>query len=149
MTAGLPESPPFCLEGLLPDGPATQHREFRTELTIYANQIIAVPGDESAAAELAALLDQAIERCASEYEEKYPGAIAEYRDYGTLSVEDGARVHGLHTSVPQGDSSVVLLAVGRDGDAVTVVRWSDMNDFDRAPVTEFQDTATAAVEGLY
>ncbi|RKN03227.1 hypothetical protein D7319_32005 [Streptomyces radicis] len=148
MTTGLPEYVPYCVEETLPDGDATRHRAFRTDLDAGAVQITVVRPDASSAAELATLLDAAIEGCATAYEEEYPSSTAEYRDYGTLAVEDGARVHGLHIAQDYGAMDIDLFAVGRDGDTVTFVQWGRLGDFTNAPVADFQDTATTAVDRL-
>ncbi|WP_326796317.1 hypothetical protein OG946_13310 [Streptomyces sp. NBC_01808] len=149
VTTGFPEhGGPSWLEETLAEGDVPQRREFRTELDAGATQYTVVQPDESAAADLATRLDEAIERYANEYEEQQPASTAEYRDYGTIHVGDGARVQGLHTRQDHGANDVSLYAVGRDGDTVTVVRWGKMGDFTSAPVADFQDTATTAVDRL-
>ena len=69
--------------------------------------------------------------------------------YGSLPVEEGARVHGLHTATSWGATDIHLLSVGRDGRTVTVVSWGQMGDFDDAPVAAFRKTTTKAVAKLY
>ena len=49
-----------------------------------------------------------------------PDIEAEYRDYGTLPVEEGAHVHGVHSRASWGAMGTRLLSVGRDGRTVTV-----------------------------
>lgn len=149
VTTGFPEhGGPSWLEEALTDGDAPQRREFRTDLDASATQYAVVQPDESAAADLAARIDEAIERYANGYEEEQPGSTAEHQDFGPLDVGDGARVQGLHTSQDHGANDVSLFAVGRDGDTVTVIRWGRMGDFTTAPVADFQDTATTAVDRL-
>jgi hypothetical protein len=78
-----------------------------------------------------------------------PDIEAEYRDYGTLPVEEGAHVHGVHSRASWGAMDIRLLSVGRDGRMVTVVDWGQMGDFEDAPVKAFKKTTTAAVNKLH
>ncbi|MBW8816685.1 MAG: hypothetical protein JF598_00270, partial [Streptomyces sp.] len=74
---------------------------------------------------------------------------ATYKDYGKVAVEEGARVHGLHTEQSYGATDIRLLSVGRDDRTVTVVEWSQMGDFGDAPVKAFKKTTATAVNKLH
>ena len=106
-------------------------------------------GSEAKAKALATRLNKEIRSCAKRIEQSDPEIEAEYKDYGTLSVEEGAHVHGLHTETNYGAIDISLLSVGRDGRTVTVVDWGQMGDFSDAPVAAFKKTTTTAVKKLY
>lgn len=147
--SGLPEHPPFCYGEELPGGSNTRYREFWTELDTNARQFIIVTRNVEAAKDLTARLNQAIRQCAADTESQYPDINASYKDYGKLSVEEGARVHGVHTAADWGPTDINLFGVGRDGRTVTVFRWGQMGDFGDAPVSAFKKTTTTAVNRLY
>ncbi|WP_030900227.1 MULTISPECIES: hypothetical protein [unclassified Streptomyces] len=149
VTDGFPGELGSCLgaEGL--PGYDYRHRQFRTDLDTGAVQVTVVTGSAAQAKALAARLDDEIRTCADRLEESYPDVEAEGRDYGTLPVEEGARVRGLHTETSWGATDIALLSVGRDGRTVTVVRWGQMGDFGDAPVAAFKTTTTTAVNKLY
>ncbi|MFF7852925.1 hypothetical protein [Streptomyces sp. NPDC007904] len=126
-----------------------RHRVFHTDLDTGAVQVTVVTGSAAKGKALAALLDEEIGSCADRIEQSDPDIEAEGRSYGSLPVEEGARVHGLHTATSWGATDVHLLSVGRDGRTVTVVGWGQMGDFDDAPVGAFKKTTTRAVEKLY
>ncbi|MEU6547618.1 hypothetical protein [Streptomyces sp. NPDC046859] len=144
---GVPEELGFCFgEALLAYD--IRHRDFRTDLDTNAQQIVVVVGDDAKAKALARRLDQEVRRCALRADAD-PEIEAEYRTYGTLPVEEGARVHGVHTRAAWGATDIGLTSVGRDGGTVTVVRWGQMGDFSDAPVKAFRKTTTTAVGKLY
>ncbi|TQL19270.1 hypothetical protein [Streptomyces sp. SLBN-134] len=145
---GFPVELAFCLgEGV----PAYdyRHRVFHTELDTGAVQVTVVTGSAAKGKALAALLDEEIRGCAARIERTDPDTEAEGRYYGSLPVEEGAEVHGLHTETSWGATDVHLLSVGRDGRTVTVVGWGQMGDFGDAPVSAFKKTTRKAVEKLY
>ncbi|MGK5631689.1 hypothetical protein [Streptomyces sp. URMC 123] len=148
VTTGLPEHPQFCAEGVLPETGAA-HREFRTDLETGATQIVIRAGGESAAARLAAAIEKSVRGCAARYEQENPGGSASWRDYGTLPVEEGAHVHGVHTTYPDSERNIHLFGVGRDGSTVTLVTWAQYGDFTGAPVTAFRATTRTAVDKLH
>lgn len=93
--------------------------------------------------------DDLIRSCTDRTEETSPATVAEGRDYGTLPVEEGVRVRGLHTETSWGATDIALLSVGRDERTVTVVQWAQLGDFTDAPVAAFKQTTTRAVNKLY
>ncbi|WP_432118074.1 hypothetical protein [Streptomyces sp. bgisy032] len=149
VTDGFPEELAACLgqEGL--PGYDYRHRAFWTELETSAVQVTVVTGSTAKAKALAKALDDRFRTCADRIEESDPDTRAEGRYYGTLPVEEGARVRGLHTETSWGATDVSLLSVGRDGKTVTVVEWGQMGDFGDAPVGAFKKTTTTAVNKLY
>ncbi|WP_033306689.1 hypothetical protein RFN58_33270 [Streptomyces iakyrus] len=126
-----------------------RHREFRTDLDTSAVQLTVVADTATLAKALAKHYDDLIRTCAERIERNDPDVRAEGRDYGSLPVEEGARVRGLHTETSWGASDISLLSVGRDGRTVTVVSWGQMGDFGDAPVGAFKKTTTTAVNKLY
>jgi hypothetical protein len=147
VTDGVPEEMQGCLGETLLAYDA-RHRTFRTDLETSAQQLTVVVGDNAKAKALAKGLDKQIRRCA-ERADADPEIEAEYKNYGTLPVEEGARVHGVHTRASWGAMDISLLSVGRDGGTVTVVQWGQMGDFTHAPVNDFKKTTTTAVAKLY
>lgn len=148
VTDGFPVELAYCLgEGV----PAYdyRHRVFHTDLDTGAVQVTVVTGSATKGKALAALLNKEIRSCADRIEASDPEVEAEGRFYGTLPVEEGATVHGLHTEASWGATDIHLLSVGRDGRTVTVVGWGQMGDFDDAPVGAFKKTAKKAVNKLY
>ncbi|MGP4114267.1 hypothetical protein ACTWP5_25580 [Streptomyces sp. 4N509B] len=149
VTAGAPEHAPFCFGEEIPDGENTRHREYWTEVDANAVQVTVVTPTPSAAKQLASRLNDAIRQCATRTEQEYPDVSAQWRGYGTVDVEEGARVQGVHTVTEWGASDIHLFSVGRDGRTVTIVRWGQMGDFTDAPVADFKRTTTIAVNRLY
>ncbi|MEV0690029.1 hypothetical protein [Streptomyces sp. NPDC050388] len=148
VTDGFPMELARCLgEGVPAHG--YRHRVFHTELDTGAVQATVVTGSAAQGKALAALLNKKIRSCADRIERTDPELDAEGRYYGSLPVEEGAQVHGLHTSASWGATDIHLLSVGRDGRTVTVVGWGQMGDFDDAPVAAFKKTTTTAVDKLY
>ena len=145
---GFPVELAFCLgEGV----PAYdyRHRVYSTDLDTNAVQVTVVTGSAAKGEALAALLNEEIRSCADRIEQTYPDVEAEGRYYGALPVEEGAKVHGLHTETSWGATDIHLLSVGRDGKTVTVVGWGQLGDFDDAPVSAFKKTTKKAVNKLY
>ncbi|WP_371658044.1 hypothetical protein [Streptomyces sp. NBC_00280] len=149
VTEGFPEALGLCVstEGVLDYD--YRHREFRTDLDTNAVQLTVVTGTAAQAKALAKHYDDLIRTCAARIEKSSPDVEAEGRDYGTLPVEEGAHVRGLHTETSWGATDIALLSVGRDDKTVTVVKWGQMGDFDNAPVAAFKKTTTTAVNKLY
>ncbi|MET9553910.1 hypothetical protein [Streptomyces sp. NPDC006645] len=148
ITAGAPESDPFCLEKVLPATGTTWHRMFGTDLETEGAQVSVRATSDAAARKLAASAETAIAACAADWLRATPGGTASWQDYGRLPVEEGARVIGVATSVPDSGVNVRLLGIGRDGDTVTIVTWNQLGDLDRAPVAAFKKTTTTAVQKL-
>ncbi|MDT0269820.1 hypothetical protein RM844_26405 [Streptomyces sp. DSM 44915] len=140
---GLPEVPVFCYDTLLPAAGAS-HVAHWTELDATATQVVLELDSESAAADLAAVLDEASTRCAGDWLAANPGATASWDELGEVPGADYSRVFGVYTAPEEAGHDVNLFAVLRDGSTVTVVRWGQMGTLSQAPVTEFLDTAEAA-----
>ncbi|GAA2408392.1 hypothetical protein GCM10010420_40900 [Streptomyces glaucosporus] len=148
VAGGVPDPLPFCYGQALP-GATSRYREFWTEYDTGATQVTVVERDEASARSLAALLSDAIRRCAERTEQEDPEATAEFRSYGRLRVEEGARVYGVHTAHSWGAVDVHLFSVGRDDRTVTVVHWGQMGTFRDAPVADFRRTTVTAVNKLH
>ncbi|WP_327691861.1 hypothetical protein OG870_35830 [Streptomyces sp. NBC_00461] len=150
VTVGIPEATEqdTCLRAL-PGHEWAWHRDFRTDLDTGARQISVVLPDTRAAARLISALDKDIRSCPERIEGADPEIDATMKDYGKLSVEEGAHVYGLHTGTSWGASDIRLLSAGRDGRTVTVVDWGQMGDFADAPVKAFKKTTTTAVNKLH
>jgi hypothetical protein len=151
VTPGVPEVVEVdrCLGMALPGHASSWHRDFRTDLDTSARQITVVLKDTRAAKGLASRLNKDIKSCATRIEQGDPETDATLRDYGTLNVEEGAHVYGLHTETSWGATDIRLLSVGRDGRTVTVVDWGQLGDFGDAPVKAFKKTTTTAVNKLH
>ncbi|MFC8989921.1 hypothetical protein ACFTXK_31815 [Streptomyces sp. NPDC056956] len=147
VTDGFPPYGVACLGEVVP-AYDYRHRVFRTDLDTGAAQVTIVTGSAVKGEALAALLNEEIRSCADPIEQKNPDTEAEVRDYGSLPVDDGAQVHGLHTTTSHGASDIDLLSVGRDGRTVTIVSWGQMGTFADAPVADFKTTTTTAVDKL-
>ncbi|BCL26765.1 hypothetical protein ACFFS2_00300 [Streptomyces aurantiacus] len=148
VTPGVPDELVFCLEDALP-GYHSSYRDFRTDLETNAQQLTVVVGSQAKADALAKRLNTEIRACAARIEETDPEIEATLKDYGTLPVEEGAHAYGVHTDTSWGATDINLYSVGRDGRAVTVVKWGQMGDFSDAPVQAFKKTTTTAVDKLY
>lgn len=147
VTKGLPEHAPFCLEGALP-ATGSWHRVFSTEYDTGAVQLSVRTASPSAGATLVRALERRVAACAADWLRTTPGGTASWEDYGTLPVEEGAHVYGVHTSMPESEPGVHLFGIGRDGSTVTVVTWGQMGDLSHAPVPAFRKTTTTAVNKL-
>ena len=151
VTDGVPEEveQDTCLGKALGGGQGTWYRDFRTDLDARARQVSVESSSVSAAKKRFRRVAQDIASCADRIEAKDPETRATFKDYGTLPVEEGAHVYGLHTASSWGASDIRLLSVGRDGRTVTVVDWGQMGDFKDAPVKAFKKTTTKAVDKLH
>ncbi|MFJ6753569.1 MULTISPECIES: hypothetical protein [unclassified Streptomyces] len=147
ITKGLPEFAPFCLDGVLPAA-GSWHRAFGTEFDTGAVQVSVRSSSASAATELVGRLERKVAACAADWLRTTPGGTASWEDYGTLPVEEGAHVYGVHTSIPDSEPGVHLYGIGRDGSTVTVVKWGEMGNLSQAPVAAFKKTTTTAVNKL-
>ncbi|MET9352909.1 hypothetical protein ABZY14_07800 [Streptomyces sp. NPDC006617] len=149
VTDGFPDELGMCVSTEGVPGYDYRHRRFWTDLDAGAVQLTVVAGTSAQAKALAQHYDDLIRTCADRIEEASPDVEAEGRNYGTLPVEEGARVRGLHTETSWGATDIALLSVGRDGRTVTVVKWGQMGDFQDAPVAAFKKTTRTAVDKLY
>jgi hypothetical protein len=150
VTVGVPEDTEWdtCLRAL-PGHEWSWHRDFRTDLDTSARQITVTLPDTRSAKQLSSWLNKDIKSCPQRIEGADPETDATVKDYGQLSVEEGAHVYGLHTGTTSGATDIRLLSVGRDGRSVTVVGWGRMGDFMDAPVKAFKKTTTTAVNKLH
>ncbi|MFF7896121.1 hypothetical protein ACFZDI_30245 [Streptomyces sp. NPDC007907] len=149
VTEGFPEALGTCVSTEGVPSYDYRYREFRTDLDTSAVQLTVVADTSALAKALAKHYDDLIRTCADRLEKNDPDIEAEGRDYGSLPVEEGAHVRGVHTETSGGSTDISLLSVGRDGRTVTVVRWGQMGDFGDAPVAAFKKTTTIAVNKLY
>ncbi|CAL9673313.1 hypothetical protein [Streptomyces sp. enrichment culture] len=149
VTDGFPDELGLCLSTEGVPVHDYRHRQFWTDLDTSAVQLTVVTGSAAQAKALAKHYDDLIRTCADRIEESSADVEAEGRDYGTLPVEEGAHVRGLHTETSWGATDIALLSVGRDGKTVTVVKWGQMGDFRNAPVAAFKKTTSTAVGKLY
>ncbi|MFF7160489.1 hypothetical protein ACFZBP_03685 [Streptomyces sp. NPDC008086] len=147
VTDGVPEEMQYCFgESLLAYD--SRYRAFRTDLETNAQQLNVVVGDSAKAKALATRLDKEVKRCVARMDAA-EDIEADHKSYGSLPVEEGARVHGYATRASWGAMDIHLVSVGRDGGTVTVVLWGQMGDFADAPVKAFKKTTTTAVNKLY
>ncbi|MFD4574483.1 hypothetical protein ACFWNK_08790 [Streptomyces sp. NPDC058417] len=145
---GVPETLLGCVRGSVPTQ-NVRHREFRTDVDAGAVQVSVVASTTAKAKALAKRLDKDMRTCAKKIEQSDPEVEAAVRDYGTLAVEEGAHVWGLHTEASWGATDIHLVGVGRDGRTVTVVQWGQMGGFQNAPVKAFKETTVKAVNKLH
>ncbi|WP_405612041.1 hypothetical protein [Streptomyces sp. NBC_01508] len=148
VTAGAPEWDPFCLEKVLPAQGTTWHRQFGTDLDTGGVQVSVQAASAAAAKKLAASAEASAAACAADWLRATPGGTASWDDYGRIAVEEGARVIGVATSIPDSGPGVHLLGIGRDGDTVTIVTWGQIGNLSHAPVAAFKKTTTTAVNKL-
>ncbi|WP_405794545.1 hypothetical protein [Streptomyces sp. NBC_01506] len=148
VTRGAPEQDPFCLEKVLPAQGTTWYRQFGTDLDTGGAQVSVQAPSAAAAKKLAASAEAAVASCAADWLRATPGGTASWDDYGRIAVEEGARVFGVATSVPDSGLDVHLLGIGRDGATVTIVTWGRLGDLGDAPVGAFKKTTTTAVNKL-
>ncbi|GHK05627.1 hypothetical protein SY2F82_74240 [Streptomyces sp. Y2F8-2] len=152
VTSGVPEAveQDRCLSMALGGGGSdTWYREFRTDHDTSARQVSVQLSTTAAAKGRFSRLNKDITSCAARIEKADPETEATLKDYGTLPVEEGAHVYGLHTVTLQGASDIRLLSVGRDGRTVTVVDWGQLGGFGDAPVKAFEQTTVTAVNKLH
>ncbi|MFJ7266024.1 hypothetical protein ACIQV3_05035 [Streptomyces sp. NPDC099050] len=147
VTKGLPEFTPFCVDGVLPTT-GSWYRDFSTEFDTGAVQVSVRTSSSTAAIKLKAALERKVAACAADWLRETPGGTASWQDYGKVSVEEGAHVYGVHTSIPESEPGVHLYGIGRDGSTVTVVKWGQMGNLSHAPVTAFKKTTVRAVNKL-
>ncbi|MEU6916172.1 hypothetical protein [Streptomyces olindensis] len=150
VTEGFPQGLGSCVDTEGVTSYDYRYREFRTDVDASAVQLTVVADTPALAKALAKHYDDLIRTCADRIEKNDPDVVeAEGRDYGSLPVEEGARVRGVYTETSWGATDISLLSVGRDGRTVTVVSWGQMGYFDSAPVEAFKKTTTTAVNKLY
>ncbi|MFE6132997.1 hypothetical protein ACFQ6Q_32755 [Streptomyces sp. NPDC056437] len=139
----------FCTQEVAPHA-ASKHQEFRTELDTGAQQTITVAATEAKAKALVTKLRASVESCLDRMKEQYPTIEGEAFHHGRVDVEEGANVYSIDTHDTEiGSSDIALYSVGRDGKAVTVVRWSQLGELDGAPLGGFRKTTRTAVAKLY
>ncbi|MET7439328.1 hypothetical protein ACWERY_07165 [Streptomyces sp. NPDC004082] len=147
VTAGQPDPLPICVGQALPS--ISSHRTFWTDYDTNALQVTVEERSVKRAKDFAALLRADLANCAAQLMEQDPEVTATQKYYGKLNVEEGAHVYGVHTETSWGASDISLFSVGRDGTAVTIVKWAQLGSFENAPVTDFKATTVTAVDKLY
>ncbi|MGI5459080.1 hypothetical protein ACQEWB_39050 [Streptomyces sp. CA-249302] len=150
VTGGIPDDVDWdiCLRAL-PGHESAWHRDFRTDLDTNARQLTVVLPDTRSAKQLTSWLNKDFKSCPARLEQKDADTEATGKDYGKVSVEEGAHVYGVHTETSGGASDARLLSVGRDGRTVTVVNWGQLGDLKGAPVKAFKKTTVTAVNKLH
>ncbi|MEB3964377.1 hypothetical protein OKJ48_29695 [Streptomyces kunmingensis] len=146
VTAGQPDPLPMCVGEALPS--TSVHRAFYTDLDTNALQVTVVERSTRRAADFAALVRKKLQSCAATVMKENPDITATQKYYGRVAVEDGAHVYGVHTEATWGATDINLFSVGRDGTAVTIVKWGQMGGYDSAPVAAFKKTTATAVRKL-
>lgn len=145
---GLPESQPFCVDGLLPDDGDAWHRTFSTDLDTSAAQVVVDAGDAAAAAELATELREATAACAADWLRENPGSTAGWEDHGEIAAGDGAHSFAVFTAPPNSGLNVSLYGIGVEDSRVTLVHWGQMGELHDAPADAFEGTVRAALDKL-
>ncbi|MFJ9953409.1 hypothetical protein [Kitasatospora sp. NPDC091207] len=122
---------------------------FSTSETASATEHAIVLPTEAEAVALAESIRQYFAGCADRWREGSSIYTVTGYDYGSLDVEEGATVGGVHlTRNPswQGYRNF-LYGVGRDGNTVTYVEWE--SNWTQPDVPAFKETVRAAVNKLY
>ncbi|MFG2487685.1 hypothetical protein ACGFSI_33660 [Streptomyces virginiae] len=125
------------------------HREFSTAETATAEQKVVVFPTEGEAVEFAAAARQNYADCPRR-ENQRPGITATGYDHGAVNVEEGATLQGMYTfdgNAQERPDFNYLWGVGRDGDTVTLVRWSSY--WGAPPVGAWKKVLRTAVNKLY
>ncbi|MEU1286807.1 hypothetical protein [Kitasatospora sp. NPDC005856] len=103
-------------------------------------------------AEAVAVLDSARQHyadCAARAERVFPNGTVTGYDHGTVDVEEGATVGGVHIALTDTWETHrdYLYGAGRDGNTVVLVEWE--SNWTRPDVPAFKQTVRAAVDKLY
>ncbi|GHA78229.1 hypothetical protein ACIQRS_04435 [Streptomyces termitum] len=136
---------PLCMDTLAFPAQDMWKAEYSTPETAAGAQVSVVLPSEAEAAQFAARAEQAVAGCAARREQQYPGVPVAFTDHGTVAVEEGAHVYGIGYQGGWGYQNQ-LIAVGRDGDTVTLVTWE--SNWGTPPVAAFKSTVTTAVNKL-
>ncbi|MFF5808380.1 hypothetical protein [Streptomyces sp. NPDC012746] len=124
------------------------NRDFTTAETAFAQQKVVVFATEAEAIAFADATRQNYADCVNRPRE--PGVTATGYDHGTVDVEEGATLQGMHTfnaNAHERPDFNYLWGVGRDGDTVTLVLWSSY--WGEPPVAAWKNTLRTAVNKLY
>ncbi|MFJ6381663.1 hypothetical protein ACIQI7_16920 [Kitasatospora sp. NPDC092039] len=123
--------------------------DFLTSETASAYERVYVLPTEAEAIALADSARQYYAGCAGRQQAQYPGDVVTGQDHGTVDVEEGATVGGIHLKyVTTWSGHVdVLYGVGRDGNTVALVEWE--SNWTQPDVLAFKETVRAAVNRLY
>ncbi|MEU1282665.1 hypothetical protein [Kitasatospora sp. NPDC005856] len=141
-----------CLAGWYrPDVPEENiwTADFFTSETAAAYERVYVLPTEAEAIALADSARLHYAGCAGRMQADYPHDVVTAQDHGTVDVEEGATVGGVHEQeVPawQGYRNV-LYGVGRDGNTVAIVEWESNST--QPDVPAFKETVRAAVNKLH
>ncbi|MBD0674365.1 hypothetical protein BU198_27575 [Streptomyces sp. CBMA156] len=143
---------PHCLSdwnrnGLPEDG--VWSAEFFTSETAAAFEKVIVLPTEAEAVAVAESARQYYAGCTARTQASYPGTVVTGQDHGTVDVEEGATVGGVHLrKVPAWEGyRNFLYGVGRDGNTVAIVEWE--SNWTQPDVPAFKETVRAAVNKLY
>ncbi|MET9402705.1 hypothetical protein [Kitasatospora sp. NPDC002965] len=142
---------PTCLWDRINEVPEqnTWSADFFTSETAAAVERVFVLPTEAEAVTLAESLRQYYAGCADRLRAAYPGDTVTGQDHGSLDVEEGATVGGVHRSrtSPWASYNNHLYGVGRDGSTVAVVEWE--SNWTQPDVPAFKETVRAAVNKRY
>ncbi|MFI1064128.1 hypothetical protein ACH4TC_19860 [Streptomyces spororaveus] len=125
------------------------HREFTTAETATAEQKVVVFATEAEAIAFAEAARQNYADCPDRRNQR-PGITATGYDHGAVDVEEGATLQGMYTFDHEAQERPhfnYLFGVGRDGDTVTLVRWSSY--WGAPPVEAWKKVLHTAVIKLY
>ncbi|MFG2989220.1 hypothetical protein ACGFZK_07965 [Streptomyces sp. NPDC048257] len=125
------------------------HREFSTAETASAEQKVVVFATEAEAIAFADAARQNYADCPRRQNQR-PGITATAYDHGVVDVEEGATLQGMYTFDSRAQERPdfnYLWGVGRDGDTVTLVRWSSY--WGAPPVQAWKNVLRTAVNKLY
>lgn len=137
---------PSCADTLEVPAQDVWSAQYSTPETAGGAQVAVVLPSEAEAAQFAARAEQVVAGCAARREQQRPGVPVAFTDHGTVAVEEGAHVYGIGYEGNWGYQNQ-LIAVGRDGDTVTLVAWE--SNWGSPPVAAFKDTVTTAVNKLH
>ncbi|MFJ6619202.1 hypothetical protein ACIQOW_16680 [Kitasatospora sp. NPDC091335] len=122
---------------------------FMTSETAAATEnVIVLPTEAEAVATLDSVR-QYLAGCADRTRASSPTSVVTGYDHGTVDVEEGATVGGVHLQkVPAWEGyRNFLYGVGRDGNTVAIVEWE--SNWTQPDVPAFKETVRAAVNKLY
>ncbi|MEU9164674.1 hypothetical protein AB0D29_30920 [Streptomyces sp. NPDC048424] len=125
------------------------HREFTTAETATAEQKVVVFATEAEAVAFADAARQNYADCPRRRNER-PDLKATGYDHGVVNVEEGATLQGMSTfdtDAQERPDFNYLWGVSRDGDTVTLVRWSSY--WGAPPVAAWKNVLRTAVNKLY
>nr|BFD95960.1 hypothetical protein KitaXyl93_73200 [Kitasatospora sp. Xyl93] len=125
------------------------YADFFTSETASAYEKVLVLPTEAEAVAVADSLRGFYAGCAARTAQQLPNDVVTAQDHGTVDVEEGATVGGVHVKRINTweDHRDDLYGVGRDGNTVVVVEWESNST--QPDVTAFKGTVRAAVDKLF